>query len=116
MIDKSRQAVALLRKNLPIFIALGNPTRQRIMMLLSDGTHRNVAELAKETGLARPTVSHHIKILKKAGLLIVSKQGVNYYYSPQYSTPLKSLREFVSFLEKIENKEETDAETTQKNR
>lgn len=106
----------LLRQNLPIFNALGNPVRQRIMLLLSDDVSKNVTQLAKQTGLTRPTVSYHIKILKNAGLLAVKRQGVNYHYTPHYATPLKALREFVSFLEQIEKNGGAGAKTTQTNR
>ena len=116
MDNKNLRAMELLQRNLPIFNALGNPVRQRIMLLLSDDVSKNVAQLTKQTGLARPTVSHHIKILKKAGLLTVHRKGVNYYYTPQYSTPLKSLREFISFIEKIEKTGGTIAKITKTDR
>lgn len=51
------------------FIALGDETRQQIVIALleSDGHGIRVGEITK-THLSRPAVSHHLKILKIAGL------------------------------------------------
>lgn len=41
----------------------------------------NVREITKRTSLSRPAVSHHLKILKTAGLIDVHREGTcNYYY------------------------------------
>ena len=49
--------------------ALGDPTRQRIMLLLSR-ERLNVSALADRFHLSRPAVSHQIKVLLDAGLLV----------------------------------------------
>jgi DNA-binding transcriptional ArsR family regulator len=54
--------------------ALGDPTRQRIVLLLSRG-RLNVGELAERFDLSRPAVSHHIKVLLDAGLLAQERDG-----------------------------------------
>ena len=54
--------------------ALGDPTRQQIMMLLSR-ERLNVGELAERFRLTRPAISHHIKVLVHAGLLIQDRDG-----------------------------------------
>ena len=54
--------------------ALGDPTRQQIMMLLSR-QRLNVGELAERFRLSRPAVSHQIKVLLHAGLLIQEREG-----------------------------------------
>ena len=51
------------------FIALGDESRQLIFMqLLQNYGGMRVGELTNTVGLSRPTVSHHLKILKDAGL------------------------------------------------
>lgn len=41
----------------------------------------NVREITERTSLSRPAVSHHLKILKTAGLISVHREGTcNYYY------------------------------------
>jgi len=61
-----------------IFQALGEPARLRIMQVLPpDPACRqmyNVAELAKEVGLGQPTVSHHLKVLRAAGLVLSRRE------------------------------------------
>jgi DNA-binding transcriptional ArsR family regulator len=54
--------------------ALGDPTRQRIMMLLSR-QRLNVSDLAERFHLSRPAVSHQIKVLSQAGLLVQERDG-----------------------------------------
>ena len=54
--------------------ALGDPTRQRIMMLLSR-ERLNVSDLAERFHLSRPAVSHQIKVLSQAGLLVQERDG-----------------------------------------
>jgi|SRR6185436_18987940 len=54
--------------------ALGDPTRQQIMMLLSR-QRLNVGELAERFHLSRPAISHQIKVLLHAGLLVQEREG-----------------------------------------
>jgi DNA-binding transcriptional ArsR family regulator len=54
--------------------ALGDPTRQRILLLLSRG-RLNVGELADRFHLSRPAVSHQLKVLLDAGLLVQERDG-----------------------------------------
>ena len=54
--------------------ALGDPTRQQIMMLLSR-ERLNVGELAERFHLTRPAISHHIKVLLHAKLLVQERDG-----------------------------------------
>jgi DNA-binding transcriptional ArsR family regulator len=54
--------------------ALGDSTRQQIMMLLSR-ERLNVGELADRFHLSRPAISHQIKVLVHAGLLVQEREG-----------------------------------------
>lgn len=65
------------------FSAIGDPTRQAILVVLlaSDFGGIRVGEIAKKAHLTRPSVSHHLKILKEAGIVGMRKEGTkNYYY------------------------------------
>ena len=59
--------------------ALADETRQRIMALCCC-TEMSVSELVAKTGVAQPTVSHHLKILKDAGLVRARRQGKEIFY------------------------------------
>ena len=81
---------------MPLFIALGDKVRLSIVELLSEdalknggtlgtidfeGCAMNVNEITRRTSLSRPAISHHLKILKDAGLVGVRQDGTaNYYY------------------------------------
>lgn len=54
--------------------ALGDPTRQRIVVHLSR-RRLNVGELAEQFHLSRPALSHHIKVLLHAGVLVQEREG-----------------------------------------
>ena len=57
-----------------IFKALGDTTRYAIVSLVARGPI-NSTDLAKKLGVSRPTVSHHIHVLRDAGLLEEKIQG-----------------------------------------
>lgn len=62
------------------FGALGDPTRIKILLLLSE-REMCVCELESAFGLPQPTVSHHLGILEQAGLLQRRKAGRWTFYS-----------------------------------
>ncbi len=65
------------------FVALGDETRQQIFIALleHETAGMRVPEITRRTHLSRPAVSHHLRILKEAGLVSVPRQGtMNYYY------------------------------------
>lgn len=67
-----------------IFTAIGDETRQGIIVALIDAecdSGIRVGEITRKTHLSRPAVSHHLKILKDAGIICMRKIGtMNYYY------------------------------------
>ena len=65
-----------------IFKALGDPTRVRLLSLISaaDEGEACVCELTDPIGLSQPTVSHHLKQLVDAGLLTREQRGKWAYY------------------------------------
>lgn len=58
----------------PYLQGLGDPVRQRIISLLIDQESMNVSQIAEHVPMSRPTVSHHLKILRQSGLLSVQKK------------------------------------------
>lgn len=69
--------------------AIGDETRQHLLfiMLECDCSGSRVVDIAKKTNLSRPAVSHHMQILKDAGLVKSRKEGtyIFYYLDPQDS-------------------------------
>ncbi|MGN0352455.1 MAG: ArsR/SmtB family transcription factor [Roseburia sp.] len=67
-----------------ILIALGDETRQHLileMMKIGDCNGARVGDITERTNLSRPAVSHHLQIMKDAGIVKVRKEATkNYYY------------------------------------
>ena len=62
-----------------IFQALSDQTRQKILKLLSK-RKMCVSEICKNFEITQPSVSHHLDVLKKAGLVDCQKKGKEVYY------------------------------------
>ena len=60
--------------------ALGDPQRRAILALLGDGP-RAVGELAELLPVTRPAVSHHLRLLKEAGLVSDERLGTRRIYA-----------------------------------
>ena len=62
-----------------VFIALGDEHRQRIMLTFQKGERLTVGQISAVSTLSRPAVSHHLKILRAAGVLESEKIGKEVY-------------------------------------
>jgi DNA-binding transcriptional ArsR family regulator len=62
-----------------LLVALADPARQDLVQVLARAEF-NVGDIADRVTLSRPTVSHHLNILRRSGLVHVRKQGREYYY------------------------------------
>ncbi len=67
-----------------ILSAIGDETRQHLiteMMKCGSCNGVRVCEITEKTNLSRPAVSHHLQIMKNAGIVKLRKEGTkNYYY------------------------------------
>ena len=83
-----------------ILTAVGDETRQHLMvemMKMGECCGVRVGTITERTNLSRPAVSHHLQILKNAGILKVRKEGtMNFYY---FDSEMKSLEELVETLQ-----------------
>ena len=73
-----------------ILSLLGDKTRLRILRLLREG-EKSVSKIVKSLKLTQPTISHHLKKLEEAGL-VIKRQYKNWVF---YRLNVSSLREFV---------------------
>src|SRR3954464_1462157 len=64
----------------PRFQPLADPARVGIVNLLSTEDEVCVCTLTEALGLSQPTVSHHLRLLREAGLVTVEKRGTWSYY------------------------------------
>lgn len=63
-----------------MFAALGEPTRQKILLLFEAGEELCVNDIASAFNLSRPAISHHLKVLRDSGLMSCEKRGKEVYY------------------------------------
>lgn len=72
--------------------AIGDETRQLIIRVFIENCGTGglrVGEIQKSTNISRAAVSHHLKILKDAGIITVRQEGTkNYYYLDSTSSSL----------------------------
>ena len=62
-----------------IFKALSDPTRREILHLLRDGA-KTAGEIGSHFDMTGATISHHLAVLRQAGLITDDKRGKYIYY------------------------------------
>tara|TARA_B100000378_G_scaffold230925_1_gene195978 strand:- start:101 stop:433 length:333 start_codon:yes stop_codon:yes gene_type:complete len=85
-----------------LFIAFGDRNRQDIIMLLGEGRRYTVKELSEQLGLSRPATSHHLKILRQAGLLGEERDGRKTYYYPTMRQAIESVKQLLYQFDELE--------------
>lgn len=96
MPDDVSRLKALFAKSQKSISAIGDETRQAILMTLLDGPCEGmrVGEITKHTHLSQPAVSHHLKILCDANMLAVRKVGtMNFYQLNPDKTEITTIRD-----------------------
>lgn len=81
----------------PALCAIGDETRQLIIRVLIENCGKGglrVGELQSNTNLSRAAVSHHLKVLKNAGIIGIRQEGTkNFYYLDSTSSTLLTVSE-----------------------
>ncbi|TEB07122.1 Transcriptional repressor SdpR [Pelotomaculum schinkii] len=62
------------------FKALADPTRRKILKLLRE-RDLTAGEIADEFDISKPSISHHLNLLKQSGLVLDERHGQFIYYS-----------------------------------
>jgi ArsR family transcriptional regulator len=63
-----------------LFKALNDPTRREILELLKN-KDLTAGEIAGQFNISKPSISHHLDLLRQAGLVVSVKEGQFIYYS-----------------------------------
>jgi ArsR family transcriptional regulator len=85
-----------IERQVKVFKALGDPTRLKIIKMLSC-CEKCVCEIMPSTGKSQPTTSAHLKILREAGLLKSRKEGLSVYYR----LADEAVRELIKVVEEV---------------
>jgi DNA-binding transcriptional ArsR family regulator len=77
----------------PVLTALADPTRRRVVQLLSEGPRR-AGELADAAGTSAPTMSRHQRVLLKAGIVSDERPADDartrvFWLRPESITPVR---------------------------
>ncbi len=85
-----------------LFKALNDSTRRSILELLKK-KDMTAGEIAEQFNISWPSVSHHLDLLKQAGLVISVKEGQYVYYSINTTV----MDEMIKWLIQLNNKKKT---------
>jgi len=80
-----------------VFKALSDPLRLRLLEVLpgrGEGRGLPVCKLARRIGISQPCLSHHLNVLKTAGLVGYEKDGCSVFYFVEREGLARALREF----------------------
>jgi ArsR family transcriptional regulator, arsenate/arsenite/antimonite-responsive transcriptional repressor len=95
----NEHAVEMFRKTIPLFQALGDPVRQDLVLLLAEKVKMNVTDIANQSPMSRPTVSHHLKILRGAGIVGTEKRGKEIFYFLTLDQTVVQLKQLINIIE-----------------
>lgn len=79
-------------------MALGDPHRQRIVLMFEPGERLNIGQIVAASTLSRTAVAHHLKVLREAGVLRSEKLGREVFFWPDATAvreALDAVREYV---------------------
>lgn len=81
------------------FKTLSDPTRRKILELLQEES-LNAGEIAEHFHMTKPSISHHLAILKNSGLIVDERKGQNIVYSLDMSVFQEMMKWFLKFRDK----------------
>lgn len=82
-----------------VFKALSDPTRRRILEYLREGD-LNAGEIAERFDMTKPSISHHLSLLKQARLVQDVRRGQNIVYSLDTTVFQEALRFLLGMTER----------------
>lgn len=85
-----------------LFKALNDPTRREILELLKD-KDLTAGEIADQFNISKPSISHHLDLLRQAGLVVSVKEGQFIYYSIN-TTVMDEMLKWIMQLKSPQNK------------
>ena len=87
------------RQTAGMFVALGEPHRQRIVLMFEPGERLSVGQIVAASTLSRSAVSHHLRVLRDAGVLQSEKIGKEVWYRQDPEAVRKALSAVLQYLD-----------------
>ncbi|GAB6181560.1 sporulation delaying system autorepressor SdpR [Desulfotomaculum defluvii] len=81
------------------FQALSDPTRREILKMLREND-LTAGDIANHFNISKPSISHHLNILKNADLVLDERKGQFIYYSLNTSVLEDVMSWFAAFINK----------------
>jgi DNA-binding transcriptional ArsR family regulator len=88
-----------------LFKALNDTTRREILELLKE-KDLTAGEIADQFNISKPSISHHLDLLRQAGLVVSVKEGQYIYYSLN-TTVMDEMLKWIINLQSQKNKSES---------
>ena len=90
----------------PLFVALGDEVRQKLLLDIIDAGEAgvNVNTIAAGSKLSRPAISHHLKIMKDSVVLEAEKQGTQVFYKVAVHKRFAEVESLINSTVKLINK------------
>lgn len=82
-----------------VFKAFSDKTRREILQHLKE-RDMTAGEIADMFAISKPSISHHLNVLKQAGLVLDERQGQNIYYSLNTTVFQELLQWVMAFTDK----------------
>jgi ArsR family transcriptional regulator, arsenate/arsenite/antimonite-responsive transcriptional repressor len=95
----ARALPAAWRRIARVFVALGDPHRQRVLLMFEPGERLNVGQIVAASTLSRTAVSHHLRVLREAGVLLREKIGKEVYFWPDIDAVRDALAAVQEYLD-----------------
>jgi len=86
------------RQTARLFVALGDPHRQRILLMFDPDERLNVGQIVAASTLSRSAVAHHLKVLREAGVLRSEKIGKEVWYRTDPEKVKSGLTEVLDYI------------------
>jgi len=81
-----------------VFTALGDEHRQRILLMFSRREELTIKTIADAVPLSRTAVTHHLQVLRDAGVLLAERRGKGVFLRPNIAAvreALDALRDYI---------------------
>src|SRR5689334_14248 len=86
------------RHTAKLFEALGDPHRQRILLMFEPGEELSVGQIVAASTLSRTAVAHHLKVLREAGGVHARKMGKEVWYRTDPQAVREALGAVIDYL------------------
>ena len=81
-----------------VFQALGDEQRQRILLMFERGEELTIKDVFEACPLSRTAVTHHVRVLREAGVLRAEKRGREVYLTPAPEAVLDALARLREYI------------------